>query len=154
MNVKTFIITLIASIILIVLIIKLMGLPKAETVSSSNILTTHSNWDSEHFTEGSDLTRYSLREQKYGDNLKEKGLEIKREVNNQKLQAYAKAYVLVQFYMNRVGSKASYKETTKIVKKHGLSVEDYTRISILMNESSIFRENVQELINEVEDSTQ
>jgi hypothetical protein len=51
--------------------------------------------------------------------------------------------------MNKAGNKASYKETTKIVQNHGLTVEDYTKIASQMNENSDFQNKVQEMINEV-----
>jgi len=71
------------------------------------------------------------------------------EINNLKLMAFARAFVEVQSYMNKAGNKASYKETTKIVQNHGLTVEDYTKIASRMNENSDFQNKVQEMINEV-----
>ena len=68
--------------------------------------------------------------------------------------AYAKAFVEVQSYMNRAGSKTNYNETKKIVKRHGLSVEDYTMIATQMNKNPKLREKVQKLINEVKLSIQ
>ncbi len=71
--------------------------------------------------------------------------------NNKKLHLYAKAFVEVQSYMDTAGSKVDSRETAKIVNKHGLSVEDYTSIAILMNRNPIFRDKVRKLIGEVED---
>ena len=71
------------------------------------------------------------------------------EISNPKLMAFAKAFVEVQSYMNKAGNKASYKETTKIVQNHGLTVEGYTKIASRMNENSDFQNKVQEMINEV-----
>lgn len=61
---------------------------------------------------------------------------------------FAKAFVDVQSYMNKAGSKASYKETRKIVHNQGLSVNDYTRIATLMNENPDFRNDIQKMIKE------
>ncbi len=71
------------------------------------------------------------------------------EINNLKLMAFARAFVEVQSYMNKAGNKASYKETTKIVQNHGLTVEGYTKIASRMNENSDFQNKVQEMINEI-----
>lgn len=70
------------------------------------------------------------------------------EINNQKLMAFAKAFVDVQSYMNKAGSKASYKETRMIVHNQGLSVNDYTMIATRMNENPDFRNKIQEMIND------
>jgi hypothetical protein len=50
--------------------------------------------------------------------------------------------------MHNAGNKAHYNETSKIVKNHGLSVEDYTKIASRMNKNSDFQNRVQEMINE------
>ena len=71
------------------------------------------------------------------------------EIDDLKLMAFARAFVEVQSYMDKAGSQASYKETSKIVQNHGLSVEDYTKIASRMNENSDFQNKVQEMINEV-----
>ncbi len=71
------------------------------------------------------------------------------EIDDRKLIAFARAFVEVQSYMNKAGNKASYKETTKIVQNHGLTVEGYTKIASRMNENSDFQNKVQEMINEV-----
>lgn len=70
-------------------------------------------------------------------------------IDDRKLEAFARAFVKVQSYMNRASSKASYKETSKIVQNYGLSVEDYTKIASKMNENSDFQTRVQRMINEV-----
>ncbi|GAX60400.1 hypothetical protein SCALIN_C11_0011 [Candidatus Scalindua japonica] len=69
-------------------------------------------------------------------------------IDDRKLIAFAKAFVAVQSYMNKAGSKASYKETSKIVQSYGLNVEDYTKIASKMNESSDFQNRVQKMIND------
>ena len=71
------------------------------------------------------------------------------EIDDLKLLAFAKAFVDVQSYMHKAGSKASYNKTRKIVQGHGLSVEDYTKIASRMNKSSDFQNRVQEMIDEV-----
>lgn len=147
---KQFIIVLIF-VIAVVLSIKLIRSP--EPVTPSKTFTLESNWESERLAEKPDPKRYDLREQTrptessgraYGGND-----ETKSEINNQKLLAYAKAFVEVQSYMNIAGNKTDYKETRKIVKRHGLSVKDYTRIATQMNKNPKLRETVQKLINEV-----
>mgnify|MGYP000044145246 CR=1 FL=1 len=73
---------------------------------------------------------------------------MNEEIDDLKILAFAKAFADVQSYMHKAGNKASYNETRKIVKKHGLSVEDYTKIALRMNENSDFQNKVQEIINE------
>lgn len=143
---KKFIIILII-VIAIVLSVKLIRSP--EPVTPSKTSTPESGRESERLAERSDSKRYDLREQKYGGKD-----ETKAEINNQKLLAYAKAFVEVQSYMNRAGNKTDYNETRKIVKRHGLSVEDYTRIATQMNKNPKLRETVQKLINKVKPSIQ
>ncbi len=72
----------------------------------------------------------------------------KPEINNLKLMAFARAFVEVQSYMDKAGSKVNYRETSKIVQGNGLSVEDYTMIATLINENSDYRKKFQKLINE------
>ncbi|OHB90428.1 MAG: hypothetical protein A3D13_01415 [Planctomycetes bacterium RIFCSPHIGHO2_02_FULL_40_12] len=96
-----------------------------------------------------DSKEYDAGKQMYQDNketLYRQSTET--EINNQKLRAFAKAFVNVQSYMNKAGSKAIYKETMKIVHNQGLSVNDYTRIATMMNENPDFRNNVEKMINE------
>ena len=64
------------------------------------------------------------------------------EIDDLEILAFAKAFVDVQSYMHKAGSKASYNKTRKIVQGHGLSVEDYTKIASRMNESSDFQNRV------------
>jgi hypothetical protein len=139
---KKFIIILII-VIAIVLSIKLIRPPEPVTPSKT------STPESERLAERSDSKRYDLREQKYGGKD-----ETKAEINNQKLLAYAKAFVEVQSYMDRAGNKTNYNETKKIVKRHGLSVEDYTIIATQINKNPKLREKAQKLINEVKLSIQ
>ncbi len=138
---KQFVIILIF-VIAVVLSIKLIRSP--EPVTPSKISTLGSSWESERPAEKPNPKQYDLREQIYGGND-----ETKPEINNQKLLAYAKAFIEVQSYMNRAGSKTDYSETRKIVKRHGLSVEDYTMIATQRNKNPKLRETVQKLINEV-----
>ncbi len=72
-----------------------------------------------------------------------------REINNHELMAFARAFVDVQSYMHKAGNKAHYNITSKIVQKHGLSVENYTKIASLMNKNPDFQNKVQRMINEV-----
>ncbi len=152
---KKFIIILII-VIAIVLSIKLIRPP--ESVTPSKTSTSESGRESGRLTERSDSKRYDLREQTNPDDSVGRVYggkdETKAEINNQNLLAYAKAFVEVQSYMNRAGSKTNYNETKKIVKRHGLSVEDYTRIATQMNKNPKLREKVQKLINEVKLSIQ
>ena len=142
---KQFVIILIF-VIAVVLSIKLIRSSEPVTPSKTFTLESNleSNWESERPTEKPNPKRYDLREQIYGGND-----ETKSEINNQKLLAYAKAFVEVQSYMNMAGNKTDYNETRKIVKRHGLSVEDYTMIATQRNKNPKLRETVQKLINEV-----
>ncbi len=74
---------------------------------------------------------------------------IDTEITDHKLMAFARAFVEVQAYMNKAGNKVNYKETRRIVQNHGLSVEDYTRISTRLNANSGFQSKVQKMINNV-----
>ncbi len=74
---------------------------------------------------------------------------MEEEIDDLKLMAFARAFVDVQSYMHDAGNKVHYNETIKIVKNHGLSVEDYTKIASRMNKNSDFQVKVQEMINEV-----
>jgi len=71
------------------------------------------------------------------------------EIDDPELMAFARAFVDVQSYMHKAGSKAHYSETSKIVQSHGLSVENYTKIASRMNKNSDFQNKVQRIINEV-----
>ncbi len=70
-------------------------------------------------------------------------------IDDLKLMAFARAFVNVQSYMHKVGNKAHYSETSKIVQSHGLSVDNYTKIASRMNKNSDFQHKVQKMINEV-----
>lgn len=70
-------------------------------------------------------------------------------IDNQKLWAFAKAYVEVQSYMNKVGSKASYKKTSKLVERHGLSIDEYTQIAVMINKNPQYRDLVQRNVNKI-----
>ncbi|MCP4268592.1 MAG: DUF4168 domain-containing protein [Candidatus Brocadiaceae bacterium] len=74
---------------------------------------------------------------------------INTEIPDHKLMAFANAFVRVQSYINQAGNRASYEKTRKIVRDHGLSVEDYTRIATRMNADSDFQNKVLKLINDV-----
>lgn len=144
---KKFIIITVITVIAIIALSKLIWSPEPLTPSKLSEI------ESERSNETPDSKRYDLSEQRYNnsnDETKENSRTI-TEITNRKLRAFAKAFVEVQSYMDRVGSKANSRETAKIVKKNGLSTEDYTSIAILMNKSPTFRERVQKLINEVTD---
>jgi len=72
-----------------------------------------------------------------------------KEIDDPELMAFARAFVDVQSYMHKAGSNAHYSETSKIVQRHGLSVENYTKIASRMNKNSDFQTKVQRMINEV-----
>jgi hypothetical protein len=96
-----------------------------------------------------DSKEYYAEKQIYQDNnVTPFQQSTKSEINDRKLMTFARAFVEVQSYMNKSGSKADYKETRKIVQDHGLSVEDYTMIATLINENPDFRKKFQKLINE------
>lgn len=144
---KKFIIITVISVIVIIALSKLIWSPEPLTPSKLSRI------ESERYGEVPDSKRYDLSEQRYNsDDETKENSRISTEITNRKLRAFAKAFVEVQSYMDRVGSKADSRETAKIVKKNGLSVEDYTSIAILMNKSPAFRERAQKLINEVIDS--
>ena len=118
----------------IVVILKLITSP--EPVTSPDISVDMKRYDTGRSTyQKNNETYYKQR--------------TNEEIDDQKLLAFAKAFVDVQSYMNNAGGRASYKETSKIVQNHGLSVEDYTKIASRMNENSDFQNKVQEMINEV-----
>ena len=98
-----------------------------------------------------DSKKYNAERQEYQDNIVTPFQQsTESEINDLKLMAFAKAFVEVQSYMNKTGSKASYNETRKIVQHHGLSVDDYTRIATRMNENTGFRNNVEKMINKAD----
>ena len=72
-----------------------------------------------------------------------------KEIDDKVLMAFARAFIDVQSYMHKVGSRAHYNETSKIVQSHGLSVENYTKIASRMNKNLDFQTKVQRMINEV-----
>ncbi len=97
-----------------------------------------------------DMKRYDSGKSTYQNNDETYYMQSpNEEIDDLKLLAFARAFVEVQSYMNKAGSQASYKETSKIVQNHGLSVEDYTKIASRMNENSDFQNKVLEMINEV-----
>ncbi len=129
---KTFILIFIMFIVSIIVILKLVTSP--EPVTSPDISS-------------SDSKEYYAGRQIYQDNnaipLQQ---STKSEINDLKLMDFARAFIEVQSYMNKAGSKANYKETRKIVQDHGLSVEDYTMIATRINENPDFRKKFQQLI--------
>ncbi len=130
---KISILIFIMFIVSIIVILKLITSP--EPVTSPDI----SSSDSKEY--------YAERQIYQGNNVTPFQQSTKSEINNLKLIAFARAFIEVQSYMNKAGSKANYKETRKIVQDHGLSVEDYTRIATLINENPDFRKKFQELID-------
>ncbi len=130
---KIFILIFIMFIVSVIVILKLVTSP--EPVTSPDISSL-------------DSKEYNAERQIYQDNIVTPFQQnTKSEINNLKLMAFAKAFVEVQSYMDKAGSKTNYKETWKIVEGHGLSVEDYTRIATRMNEDPGFRNNVEKMIN-------
>ena len=131
---KTFLLIFIMFIVSIIVTLKLVTSP--EPLTSPDI----SSLDSKEYNAGRQI---------YQDNIVTSFQQnTKSEINNLKLMAFVKAFVKVQSYMDKVGSKANYKETWKIVQDHGLSVEDYTMIATLINENPDFRKKFQKLIND------
>ncbi len=131
---KIFILIFIMFIVSVIVILKLVTSP--EPVTSPDI----SSLDSKEYNAGRQI---------YQDNIVTPFQQnTKSEINNLKLMAFARAFIEVQSYMDKAGSKADYKETRKIVQGHGLSVEDYTMIATLINENPDFRKKFQKLINE------
>jgi hypothetical protein len=97
-----------------------------------------------------DMKRYDTEKSTYQNNNEAYYKQsMNKEIDDLKLMAFARAFVAVQSYMNKAGSQASYKETSKIVQNHGLSVADYTMIASRMNENSDFQNKVQAMINEI-----
>lgn len=74
---------------------------------------------------------------------------IDTEITDNKLMAFARAFVKVQSYMNQAGNRTSYEVTRKIVQNYGLSVADYTNIATQMNADPGFQSRVLEMINEI-----
>ena len=118
----------------IVVILKLITSPAP--VTSPEISLDMKRYDTEKST-------YQNRDEEY---YKQRANE---EIDDLKILAFAKAFVDVQSYMHKAGNKASYSETRKIVQNYGLSVEDYTKIALRMNENPGFQNKVQEMINDV-----
>lgn len=144
---KIFLVVLITFVFSIIVILKLITSP--EPVISPDISTSDSSRESEDFNKMSNSRNYNSGKQTHRQDDKTSYRQnTVTEINNLKLIAFVKAYVAVQSYMNKAGSKASYKETRKIVHDHGLSVKDYTKIATLMNESPDFRNAIQKMINE------
>ena len=96
----------------------------------------------------SDSKEYYAGRQIYQDNdVTPLQPSTKSEINDLKLMAFARAFIEVQSYMNKSGSRADYKETRKIVQDNGLRVDDYTMITTRINENPDLRKKFQELID-------
>ncbi len=131
---KTFMLIFIMFLVSIIVTLKLITSP--EPVTSPDISSL-------------DSKEYYAERQIYQDNIVTPFQQsTKSEINNLKLMSFARAYVEVQSYMNKAGSKANYKETRRIVQNHDLSVEDYTMIATRINENPDFRKKFRKLINE------
>ena len=131
---KTYILIIFILFASIIVILKLITTPRP--VTSPEILLDMKRYDTGKQTyQNSDETYYRQ--------------STNEEIDDLKLLAFAKAFVDVQSYMHKAGNKASYNKTSKIVQSHGLSVKDYTKIALLMNENSDFQNRVQEMINDV-----
>ncbi len=130
---KTYLLILLILVVSIIVILRLITSP--ELVTSPEISLDTKSYDTGKSTyQYNDETYYKQR--------------MNEEIDDRKLMAFAKAFVQVQSYMNRVGSRANYKETSRIVQGHGLSVEDYTKIASRMNKNADFQNKVREMINE------
>ncbi len=130
---KTFILILIMFVVSIIVTLRLVTSP--EPVASPDISST-------------DSKEYYAGRQIYQDNdVTSLQPSTKSEINDLKLMAFARAFIEVQSYMNKSGSRADYKETRKIVQDNGLSVDDYTMIATRINENPDLRKKFQELID-------
>ncbi len=130
---KTFILIFIMFVISIIVTLRLVTSP--EPVTSPDISS-------------SDSKEYYAERQIYQDNdVTPLQPSTKSEINDLKLMAFARAFIEVQSYMNKSGSRADYKETRKIVQDNGLSVDDYTMIATRINENPDLRKKFQELID-------
>ena len=130
---KTFILIFIMFVVSIIVTLRLVTSP--EPVTSPDISS-------------SDSKEYYAGRQIYQDNdVTPLQPSTKSEINDLKLMAFARAFIEVQSYMNKSGSRADYKETRKIVQDNGLSVDDYTMIATRINENPDLRKKFQELIN-------
>ena len=130
---KTFILIFIMFVVSIIVTLRLVTSP--EPVTSPDISS-------------SDSKEYYAGRQIYQDNdVTPLQPSTKSEINDLKLMAFARAFIEVQSYMNKSGSRADYKETRKIVQDNGLSVDDYTMIATRMNENPDLRKKFQELID-------
>ena len=96
-----------------------------------------------------DGTRYGTKVSAYQSSDESYYKHSTNEDDDLELMAFARAFVDVQSYMHKAGSRAHYNETSKIVQSHGLSVENYTKIASRMNKNSDFQNKVQRMINEV-----
>ena len=130
---KTFILIFIMFVVSIIVTLRLVTSP--EPVTSPDISS-------------SDSKEYYAGRQIYQDNdVTPLQPSTKSEINDLKLMAFARAFIEVQSYMNKSGSRADYKETRKIVQDNGLSVNDYTMIATRINENPNLRKKFQELID-------
>ena len=130
---KTFILIFIMFVVSIIVTLRLVTSP--EPVTSPDISST-------------DSKEYYAGRQIYQDNdVTPLQPSTKSEINDLKLMAFARAFIEVQSYMNKSGSRADYKETRKIVQDNGLSVDDYTMIATRINENPDLRKKFQELID-------
>ena len=130
---KTFILIFIMFVVSIIVTLRLVTSP--EPLTSPDISL-------------SDSKEYYAGRQIYQDNdVTPLQPSTKSEINDLKLMAFARAFIEVQSYMNKSGSRADYKETRKIVQDNGLSVDDYTMIATWINENPDLRKKFQELID-------
>ena len=130
---KTFILIFIMFVVSIIVTLRLVTSP--EPVTSPDISS-------------SDSKEYYAGRQIYQDNdVTPLQPSTKSKINDLKLMPFARAFIEVQSYMNKSGSRADYKETRKIVQDNGLSVDDYTMIATRINENPDLRKKFQELID-------
>ena len=130
---KTYILILFILFVSIIVTLKLITSPDPVTVPELSL----------------DMKRYDTEKSAYQYNdeayYKQSNNE---EIDNPKLKAFARVFVDVQSYMHKAGNKAHYSETSRIVQKHGLSVDDYTKIASRMNKNSDFQNKVYKMVNE------
>ncbi len=140
--------------LVIMILVSLVILTKLVRISKPIVVTDQSNSESSGINQKryreSGASNKTSTETFYHENPITNRIKENSDLNIQKLNKYAQAYVTVQRYMERVGSSANYNDTTKIVKSYGLSVEDYTLISTQMNTNPQFREKVQKLILKIQ----
>ncbi len=134
-SMKTFI--LICFVLFVSIVVTLKLITSTEPLTSSEISRLKEN-------------RYGTEKEVYQNSTRSLYKQsIDTDITDHKLMAFAKAFVTVQSYMNQAGNEASYEETRKIVKNHGLSVDEYTMIATRMNANPDFQSKVLRMIDDI-----